>query len=220
MSEFYTPSQRALQDEFDSRALADRLEAAIVTRELSTDQVEFVHERNLFFLSTIDEDGFPSVSYKGGAAGFVRCMDGHQLVFPSYDGNGMFMSTGNISATQRVGLLFVDFENPRRLRVRGTAKLLHDGPVLASYPGAQLAVEVSIERVWQNCPRYVHKMASVELSPHVPSADGDVKFALWKRIDLMQDVLNDADRAQAETLGLITAEDYEASLVQGDSDQE
>jgi hypothetical protein len=80
------------------------------------------------------------------------------LVFPSYDGNGMFMSLGNIEARTKVGLLFIDFVKPRRLRVRGEARILRDGPMLKSYPGAKAAVEVTIERVWQNCPRYVHRM--------------------------------------------------------------
>ena len=216
-SAFYTPAQRALQDEFDSRALADRLEAAIVTPALSIEQCDFIHARNMFFLSTIDEDGFPSSSYKGGAIGFARCIDNQTLVFPSFDGNGMFMSMGNISASVKVGLLFIDFETPQRLRVRGEAKLLREGPVLDSYPGAELAVEVIIERVWQNCPRYVHKMQSVEPSPHVPLKDGTVRFALWKRIDAMQDVLNESDRAEAMRLGLITGEAYQEEILKGES---
>ena len=215
MSEFYTPAQRQLQDEFETRGLADRLVEAIVTEELTTEQTAFIHGRNMFFLSTIDERGFPSSSYKGGAPGFVRVPSADTLVFPSYDGNGMFMSLGNIEAQAKVGLLFIDFETPQRMRVRGEARLLREGPMLASYPGAIVAVEVTVERVWQNCPRYVHRMQPVEQSPYVPAEDGSAKFALWKRIDLIQDVLNEADRAEAESLGLITSEEYEARVARG-----
>jgi hypothetical protein len=170
----------------------------------------------MFFLSTVDEQGFPSSSYKGGAPGFVRVPNSRTLVFPNYDGNGMFMSLGNIEAKAKVGLLFIDFETPQRMRVRGEARLLRDGPMLASYPGASIAVEVEIERVWQNCPRYVHKMQPVEQSPYLPAEDGSVRLALWKRIDLVQDVLPAADQAEAEALGLITAEEYEARVAGGD----
>jgi hypothetical protein len=170
----------------------------------------------MFFLSTIDEWGFPSSSYKGGAPGFVRVPESRSLVFPSYDGNGMFMSLGNIDDQAKVGLLFIDFETPQRMRVRGEARLLRDGPMLASYPGAKVAVEVAIERVWQNCARYVHKMAPVEQSPYVPADDGSAKLALWKRIEFVQDVIGAADRAEAESLGLITIEEYEAQVAQGD----
>jgi len=216
MSEFYTESQRALQDEFDSRALADRLVEAIVTEEFTNDQVDFIHGRNMFFLSTIDENGFPSSSYKGGAPGFVRVINGRSLVFPSYDGNGMFMSLGNIESQQRVGLLFIDFETPRRMRVRGEARLLRDGPILAGYPGAELAVQVSVDKIWQNCPRYVHRMQPLETSPHVPAADGTRRLALWKRIDVMQDVISSADRAEAAAAGLIDVETYEAHVENGE----
>jgi len=102
------------------------------------------------------------------------------------------------------------------MRVRGEARLLRDGPMLASYPGANVAVEVDIERVWQNCQRYVHKMQPVEQSPYIPADDGSVKLALWKRIDLVQDVLTDADRAEAQSIGLITNDEYEALVARGD----
>ena len=216
MSEFYTPTQRHLQDEFATRGLADRLVDAIVTKELTDEQTAFIHDRNMFFLSTVDAQGFPSASYKGGAPGFVRVAHGRSIVFPNYDGNGMFMSLGNIEAKTKVGLLFIDFETPQRMRVRGDARLLRDGPMLASYPGANLVVEVDIERVWQNCPRYVHKMQGVEQSPYVPADDGTVKFALWKRIDVVQDVLSKDDQVEAVSIGLITAEEYERLIVRGE----
>ncbi len=216
MADFYTPAQRQLQDEFDTRGLADRLVEAIITDEFTAQQTAFIHSRNMFFLSTIDERGFPSASYKGGAPGFVRVPDTRSLVFPSYDGNGMFMSLGNIEAKTKVGLLFIDFETPQRMRIRGEAHLLREGPLLASYPGAKVAVEVSIERIWQNCPRYVHKMQPVEQSPYVPAADGSVQFALWKRIDMVQDVLSEADRDQARAIGLIDVEEYEARVARGE----
>ena len=216
MSEFYTAAQRQLQDEFKTRGLADRLVEAIVTEELSAEQTAFIHGRNMFFLSTIDDRGFPSSSYKGGAHGFVRVPNARSLVFPSYDGNGMFMSLGNIDSQAKVGMLFVDFETPQRTRVRGEARLLREGPMFASYPGANLVVEVAIERVWQNCPRYVHRMQPIEQSPYIPAEDGTAKLAMWKRIDMIQDVLTDADRLQAESIGLITTEEYEARVERGE----
>ncbi len=216
MTDFYTPAQRHLQDEFQTRDLADRLLAAVITETLSEQQIAFIAAQNMFFLSTVDEQGFPTVSYKGGARGFVRALNPQTLVFPSYDGNGMFMSMGNIEAQAKVGMLFVDFQTPQRARVRGAARLLREGPLLASYPGADLVVEVAVERAWVNCPRYVHPMQSLSQSAYVPREDGSAKLALWKRIDLMQDVLNASDRAAAQALGLITAEEYEQRVGAGD----
>ena len=89
--------------------------------ELSDGDVGFIEGSSMFFLATADADGWPDVSYKGGRPGFVRCLDRRTIAFPSYDGNGMFRSLGNMLVNDRVSLLFVDFEHPDRLRVQGTA---------------------------------------------------------------------------------------------------
>jgi hypothetical protein len=169
----------------------------------------------MFYLSTIDESGYPSCSYKGGDLGFVRVINPVTIVFPNYDGNGMFMSMGNIQDKAKVGLLFIDFETPQRLRLRGEARCLREGPMLDSYPGANLVVEISVNHVWVNCPRYVHRMQPLEQSPYLPGKDGAVSLALWKRVDLIQDVLTAEDRAEAGSLGLITLEEYEAYVARG-----
>jgi hypothetical protein len=75
MSDFFTEAQRELQSEFETTDLADRIVEAVVTEELSDQQAEFIHNRNMFYLSTIDESGYPSCSYKGGDLGFVRVTD-------------------------------------------------------------------------------------------------------------------------------------------------
>ena len=100
--------------------------------------------------------------------------------------------------------------------VRGSARCLREGPMLDSYPGANLVVEVSIEHLWVNCPRYVHKLQPIEESPYLPNASGSTALALWKRVDLLQDVLNDADRAEAASLGVITIEAYDAKVRRGE----
>ena len=215
MGDFFTLAQRQLQGEFETTDLADRIVEAVVTEELSDPQAEFIHSRNMFYLSTIDESGYPSCSYKGGDLGFVRVINPVTIVFPNYDGNGMFMSMGNIQDKAKVGLLFMDFETPQRLRLRGEARCLREGPMLDSYPGANLVVEISVNHVWTNCPRYVHRMQPLEQSPYLPGKDGAVSLALWKRVDLIQDVLTAEDRAEAESLGLITLEEYEAYVARG-----
>jgi len=215
MGDFFTLAQRQLQGEFKTTDLADRIVEAVVTEELSDPQAEFIHSRNMFYLSTIDESGYPSCSYKGGDLGFVRVINPVTIVFPNYDGNGMFMSMGNIQDKAKVGLLFIDFETPQRLRLRGEARCLREGPMLDSYPGANLVVEISVNHVWINCPRYVHRMQPLEQSPYLPGKDGAVSLALWKRVDLIQDVLTAEDRAEAESLGLITLEEYEAYVARG-----
>ena len=209
MSPFYGEAQRALQDQFDSRKIADTLEAITVVPALDEAARAFIESRAFFFLSTVDETGHPTVSHKGGAPGFVRVLDDRTLVFPSYDGNGMFLSMGNIVGDGRIGLLFMDFEKPHRVRVQATAEVSADDPMLAEYPGADLIVRATVTESFINCPRYITRQASAEPSVNVPDADGRAPLARWQRIDLLQDVLPARHQGRAETEGgTITIDEY------------
>ena len=214
MDAFFTDAQRRLQQANDSVDLANRLLEVTVATELAEAQAQFVASQSMFFLATVDEFGFPSCSYKGGHPGFVRVLNPSTLIFPNFDGNGMFMSLGNIKDRQKVGLLFIDFAKPQRLRVRGDAEVVESGALVDSYPGAQQVVQVTVSNVWVNCPRYIPKMTLEAASPAFPNADGDFPLALWKRIDFLQDVLTERDRGQAEIEGVITIETYEALLTE------
>lgn len=180
MGQEYHAGQRALQDRFDTRRLADRLDEA-TSDVISEGQRAFIEAREMFFLATADADGRPQCSYKGGAPGFVRVVDDHTIAFPVYDGNGMFLSAGNIAVHPAVGLLFVDLEHGTRLRFNGVATVDDADPLLAAYPGAVLVVRVRGRAVFANCRRYVHRYELVELSPFVPSASGDAPVPDWKR---------------------------------------
>ena len=218
---FYGEAQRARQDEFGTRPLADTHEAVIVTETITAEQKEFIEGRDFFFLASVGDDGFPSVSYKGGPVGVVRVEDEHTLVFPSYDGNGMYLTLGNIDALARIGLLFIDMERPDRLRVQAEATVvtgdeLAADPAAAWFPGAEAIVRARVARAWVNCARYIHRHTRVSSSPSVPDAAGDAPFATWKRIDLLQDVLPEQDQGRAEEAGgTITADDYAERLADG-----
>lgn len=177
----YGPAARRLQDAFDSRRLADRLDALTVHDALTRDDRALVDAQASFALATVDADGWPDVSYKGGAPGFVRVVDERTLRFPSYDGNGMFRSLGNITDVGRVALLFVDVQRPWRLRLHGTAVVLVDADALAPWPGAQAVVEVAVGRAFPNCGRYVHDASRGELSPSVPADGHEPPVPAWKR---------------------------------------
>ena len=215
---FYTEPQRRLQDEFDTRPMADVLEAVTVTDRLDEVQTAFVSSRDFFFLSTVNSEGEPTVSYKGGDVGTVRVLDPRTLAFPVYDGNGMFLSMGNIVDTARIGLLFIDFETPNRVRVQATASFSADDELIESFPGAIGIVRASIDAAFVNCARYVHRHERVAPSPYVPDADGAQPVASWKRIDGVQGALRPSDRERVEESGgTITAEEYGRRLAAGES---
>ncbi len=180
MTGHYHDAQRALQDRFDTRRLADRL-AEATTDVVGEPFKRFIEARDMFFIASADEDGWPEASYKGGAPGFVRVLDEHTIAFPVYNGNGMYLTAGNLEVNPRVGLLFIDFETGTRLRLSGEASIDPDDPLVPTYPGAQLVVRVRARAVFANCRRYVHHYRLVERSPFVPTADAEPPVPDWKR---------------------------------------
>src|SRR6266568_5068849 len=117
MSDLYGRGPRELQDRFDTRRLADRIAGTLVRDAIGDDDRAFIERMDMFFLATVDPQGRANCSYKGGDPGFVRVLDARTLAFPSYDGNGMFLSLGNVAETHEVGLLFIDFDKRTRLRL-------------------------------------------------------------------------------------------------------
>lgn len=195
MSDLYHEGNRALQDRFDTRRLANRIEERITRKTFDADDRAFIEARDMFFLATADEHGMPQCSYKGGEPGFVRVVDEHTLAFPNYDGNGTYLSMGNLLRNPRLGLLFIDLTSPKRLRVNGIASIAEDDPLLDSYTGAQFIVRVRATYVMPNCPRYVHRMEVVERSRFVPHDDRETPVPDWKRRDWSRDVLPEGDPA-------------------------
>jgi hypothetical protein len=189
----YHDGSRRLQDRFETRRLADRLEEVIAHVAFTDGDRAFIESRPMFFLATADAEGRPDCSYKGGRPGFVRVVGPGALAFPSYDGNGMFKSLGNILVNPHVGLLFVDFENPRRLRVNGRASVREDDPLLPEFVGAQLVVRVDVDTVFPNCPRYIHKMTVVEESPYAPCEGRTPPVPEWKTRPVFREVLPPGD---------------------------
>jgi uncharacterized protein len=194
-SAFYHAASRDLQDRFDTRRLADRLVDVTVNDRIDEGLAGWIEARDMFFLSTVDPTGQPTVSYKGGDPGFVRVVDPTTIAWPNYDGNGMYLSMGNVAATHKVGLLFIDFERPNRVRVHGTASLHHDDSLLTEFPEAQFMVRVRVERVFPNCPRYIHRMKLEERSEFVPREDCATPVPGWKRAPWARDVLPQGDSA-------------------------
>jgi predicted pyridoxine 5'-phosphate oxidase superfamily flavin-nucleotide-binding protein len=191
----YHEEARELQDRFDTRRLADRIVDRLVHDTLDEDDRAFIEARDMFFLATVDEHGRPQCSYKGGEPGFVRVVDDRTLAFPSFDGNGMYLSLGNIAQTSHVGLLFIDFERGRRMRVNGVGAVATEDPLLAAYPRAQSVVRVAVTEVFPNCGRYVHRLQLVERSRFTPRADCEPPVPDWKRSEWARDVLPAGDPA-------------------------
>jgi predicted pyridoxine 5'-phosphate oxidase superfamily flavin-nucleotide-binding protein len=191
----YNEGSRRLQERFETRRLADRIDERIVHTTIDADDRTFIEHCDMFFIATADDRGQPQCSYKGGEPGFVRVLDERTIAFPIYDGNGMYLTTGNAVVNPRVGLLFIDFERRRRLRLNGTAVVRDDDPLLASYPEAQLVVRVEATEVFPNCPRYIHEYRLVQRSRFVPRDECSTPVPAWKRREWARDVIRPDDPA-------------------------
>jgi uncharacterized protein len=195
MADLYHGGSRGLQDRFDTRRIADRLEEKTVRDFIDDDDRAFIEARDMFFIATADADGKPQSSYKGGDPGFVRVLDERTIAFPNYDGNGMYLTTGNLAVNPQVGLLFIDFEGRKRMRLNGVASIDERDPLLAEYPEAQFVVRVRATEVFPNCPRYIHEYQLVQRSRFVPKADCETPVPAWKTREWSHDALPKNDPA-------------------------
>jgi predicted pyridoxine 5'-phosphate oxidase superfamily flavin-nucleotide-binding protein len=195
VEELYHEGNRRLQDRFDTRRIADRLEERTVRDYIDDDDRNFIEARDMFFIATADESGQPQSSYKGGDPGFVRVLDERTIAYPNYDGNGMYLTAGNLLVNPQVGLLFIDFEGRKRMRLNGVASVDENDPLLADYPEAQFIVRVSATEVFPNCPRYIHEYHLVKRSRFVPKAECETPVPAWKTRDWAHDALRKDDPA-------------------------
>ena len=209
----YNRHHRRFQERFQSRNLADKMQDIVVREEITSADKTFIEAQEFFFLSTITADRCPTVSYKGGNQGFVTVQDNKTLAFPSYNGNGMFLSMGNIQSNPAVGLLFINFEHPHRIRFHGHASVLGEHKLMQQYPEAELLVEVKLSRMWVNCPRYIPRMQKLKDSANIPKPGLQTPLADWKKLDLFQDVLPPDDQRRVnDEGGSLSTQDYAALL--------
>jgi predicted pyridoxine 5'-phosphate oxidase superfamily flavin-nucleotide-binding protein len=189
-STLYHEGNRALQDAFGSRGLADRLEEKLARTEFSDEDKAFIESLPYFFLATADAEGRPDCSFKGGMPGFVRVTGPGELAWPDYDGNGMFKSLGNVLVNENVGLLFIAMHGkPKRLRMNGRASVNREDPLLAEAVGAQMIVRVQARAIFPNCPRYIPALELMEHSIYTPRAGEETVEPAWKSADMFKDVV-------------------------------
>jgi uncharacterized protein len=192
----YGRGARALQDEFDSRRLADRLAEVTVHAALDDGDMALVRDQAAVWVATVDAEGWPDVSYKGGNPGFVEVVNPGELQIPIFNGNGMWRTLGNIRDNGKVALLFVDQGRPWRMRVHGTATVRTDTAATDRFTECEAVVVIQVARVFPNCGRYIHQHG--EISPYVPQAGRETPIPDWKKLEFLAEVLPAGDPARPD----------------------
>jgi uncharacterized protein len=191
--DMFHEGNRALQDRFDGRRLADSLERNRRHEVFSEADIALVESAPFFFLATAHGETV-DCSFKGGMPGFVRITGPNTLSFPDYDGNSMYKSLGNILEGGNIGMLFIRFDGTgERMRINGTA-VLDENPVrLAEFDGAKIIVDVTARHIFPNCPRYIPTMEEGGVSPHAPRPGHEPPDPAWKFRDYAKDNLPEKD---------------------------
>lgn len=166
--DFYGQGPRRVQELLGTRRLADHIAERYVADRLDDAAAGIVEAADCFYLATANAAGAPDCSYKGGLPGFLKILAPDRLMFPSYDGNGMFRSLGNILENPRVGILIIDYGKPIKLRINGEAQVSQNPEQLQVFPEADAVVHIRTTEVFENCPRYLHEIGQRRHSDYVP----------------------------------------------------
>jgi uncharacterized protein len=119
------------------------------TTSLSGELQQWIRRADTFFLASFHPLGGADASHRGGFPGFVQVVDERALIWPDYNGNGMFNTLGNITEYPNCGLLFLDFEHGGTLQLTGTAEIVWDKERALSFPGAERIIEFKILSVME-----------------------------------------------------------------------
>jgi len=161
----FTKSVKAAQARYGSRESNRRFELSDDPRnELGEMESAFVQSRDSFYMATISENGWPYVQHRGGPAGFIRVLDSRHIAFADFKGNRQYISVGNLNANTRVSMILMDYANRHRLKIWGTARIIHedDAPELladltvADYSArVERGIVIQIEAIEWNCPQHI-----------------------------------------------------------------
>jgi len=180
----FTPRVRAFQEALGSREKYARLEGTEYRKKLTAEEIEFISERDSFYLATVGENGWPYMQYRGGTKGFLRVMDEQTLGFADFKGNAQYISLGNVTSTGRACLFLMDYPNRFRLKIWADAKISEDPQLISQlsmqgYPATGVrAFLFSVHAFDWNCQQHIvqrYTPEEYELAISSPGSKGDTE---------------------------------------------
>lgn len=161
----FTPAVKAIQEQKGSRKSYAKVEQGEGwPTTITPDLAGFLGELDMFYLATASAEGQPYVQHRGGPPGFLKVVDEHTLGFADFGGNRQYITLGNLSENPRAFLFLMDYENRRRVKIWGTARVVEGDLALLetlrdpSYPGkVERAILFTVEAWDVNCPQHIHR---------------------------------------------------------------
>lgn len=160
---FFTPEVLAAQAHYYGKALV--IPPQPERDPLSEEEIEFIHQRDSFYMATVTSNGWPYVQHRGGPPGFLKVLDAQTLGFADFKGNRQLLSTGNLAASDRISLFLMDYPAKTRLKILGHARVLDAkdhadiGAQLIPVPEFKTKVErlmlINVVSFDWNCPQYI-----------------------------------------------------------------
>lgn len=165
-----TPSVKAAREHYGSAVQYARLDGTLDrtglarNARLGDDEVTFIEGRDGFYIASVSETGWPYVQYRGSPAGFLRVLDDRTLGFADFRGNRQYVTTGNVTANDRVSLFLMDYAHQRRLKIFGRLQMVNasaDPELVATlavpgYAGRpERAALIQVEAFDWNCPQHI-----------------------------------------------------------------
>ncbi len=161
----FTESVKAQQEKYGTRAAYSRMERGGKFRnQITWQEQKHIHDRDGFYLSSVGENGWPYMQFRGGPKGFLKVIGDNTLAFADFRGNGQYISTGNFNDNNKTMLFLMDYPNKKRLKIWAEAEVLDptEHPELAEkliMPDYDAKVErIIVFKVhafdW-NCPQHI-----------------------------------------------------------------
>ena len=167
----FSEAAKKLQEKAGSRANYARMDSQRNAETLTESELEFISQRDSFYMATVGENGFPYIQFRGGPKGFLKVLDEKRLGFIDFRGNMQFISMGNLKTNNKVALILLDYPTRTRLKIFAEAEVveLKDNPELfgklnlSEYsfrPERMLVLNVKAFN-W-NCPQHITPRYTVE----------------------------------------------------------
>lgn len=162
----FTDSVKRAQEHYGSRRHFVKFESASAAANpvLTDAEVDFIEQRDGFYLATVGETGQPYIQFRGGQQGFLKVLDEHTLGYADFRGNLQYVSVGNLSANNKAALILMDYANRQRLKILANVEVFDaaERPDLIekladpTYKAKiERAVVLNVEAFEWNCPQHI-----------------------------------------------------------------